>query len=84
VLTSALYGIQFLCLVKFGLMHLHYEGFVLFHSFCGAFFSTVSTNWNAMLGDPAEYHGSESTRFRLVFILIYNVQNLLDLGCLMR
>jgi hypothetical protein len=55
-----------------------------FTPFVVLFSPTVSTNWNAMLGDPAEYHGSESTRFRLVFILIYNVQNLLDLGCLMR
>ena len=82
MLTFALYGIQFLCLVKFGLMHLHYEGFVLFHSFCGAFFLLY-----LQIGMPClviRLSGSESTRFRLVFILIYNVQNLLDLGCLMR
>lgn len=48
------------------------------------FFFTVSTNWNVMLGDLAEYQRSEPTRFRLVLLSIYNVQNLLDLGCLMR
>lgn len=53
VLTFALYGIQSVCLVKFGLMHPHYEGFVLFYSFCGAFFfPIVFTDWNAVLGDP--------------------------------
>jgi len=32
------------------------------------FTPVVLTNWNAMLGDPAEYHVSEPIRFRLVFI----------------
>jgi hypothetical protein len=52
VLTFALYGIQFVCLVKFGLMHLHYESFVLFYSLLWCFFPIVFTDWNAVLGDP--------------------------------
>jgi hypothetical protein len=61
VLTFALYDIQFLCSLKFGykfgLMHLMKVLFYL-TPFADFFFAIVSTNWNTMIRDPAEYHGS--------------------------